>query len=402
MSVAEARAGPFSRATVLWLVLVGVISFVGLLILTAYAPQMRSRSGDHAHALSRSAIGFAGLVEFLQAQDRDVAISRAGVRRGDEAGLLIVTPRMGAESADVSSIDIKGPKLVVLPKWATAPDPRRSGWVVNYGTAPTVLIEGVPKAYVPATRIERRKDTTRPILHGPDGRAFPSPGPIRHLQTLHGAGWKPIVVDEQGGIVVGQVSETYFLADPDLMNTQGLADLHTAESAMAIIDQLSGPGPVVLDASAPGGQRTKHVLRLAFDPPFLGATVCLAAAALLMGLHAAVRFGPLRASGRAFALGKEALVENSAALVRMARREHRMAERYALAHRALVARAIGAPHGLEDEALNAFLDRAGRAANAGVFTQLLEEARRAANPADLMTVARKLYDWRVEMTRERR
>ena len=96
------------------------------------------------------------------------------------------------------------------------------------------------------------------------------------------------------------------------------------------------------------------------------------------------------------------LVENSAALVRMARREHRMAERYALAHRALVARSIGAPHGLEDEALNAFLDRAGRASNAGVFTELLEEARRAANPADLMSVARKLYDWRVEMTRERR
>lgn len=402
-AVIRRNVGAFSRMTVVWLVLVGVISFVGLLILSAYAPQLRGRSGDETHALSRSAVGFAGLAELLRAQHRDVQIARGALRHGEKAGLVIATPRLGAESSDVSDIDIKGPKLVVLPKWLAAPDPRHQGWVVRIGVAPTRAIIEVPKAYVPATEIKRRKDTAAPRLFWANGDPLPGPAPISNLQTLSGRDWKPVVVDERGAIVVGRVSETYFLADPDLLNTHGLADLRTATTAMALVDQLSDPsGPVVLDVTAPGGAHAKNVLKLAFEPPFLGATLCVAIAALLMGLHAAVRFGPVKASGRAFALGKEALVENSAALVRMARREHRMAERYALAHRAQVARAIGVPHGLDDDTLNGLLDRAGRAAGAGLFTELLAEARRAANPADLMTVARKLYDWRVEMTRERR
>lgn len=403
MSVAKEQRGVFSRAAALWLVLVGVLSFVGLLILTAYAPQMRGGSDGGPHALSRSAVGFAGLAKLLESQRHDVILARGPLLPGAEARVVIITPRLGDTSADVAEVDIAGPKLVVLPKWIADRHPTRKGWVISHGPAPTGLIVGLPKGYIPRTALKRRKDTAAPRLTGPDGQPFPSPGPVRNLQTLSGDGWNPVVVDEHGGIVVGRVNETYFLADPDLMNTHGLADLRTARTAMAIVDQVSGPGAAtVLDVTVPGFKRSKNVLRLAFEPPFLGATICIALAALLMGLHAAVRFGPLKSGGRAFALGKEALVENSAALVRMARREHRMAERYALSHRALVARAIGAPHGLEDEALNAFLDRAGRASKAGVFTELLEEARRAANPADLMSVARKLYDWRVEMTRERR
>ena len=55
MSVAEQQRGVFSRAAAVWLVLVGVLSFVGLLILTAYAPQMRGGSDGGPHARHRRA-----------------------------------------------------------------------------------------------------------------------------------------------------------------------------------------------------------------------------------------------------------------------------------------------------------------------------------------------------------
>ena len=78
------------------------------------------------------------------------------------------------------------------------------------------------------------------------------------------------------------------------------------------------------------------------DPvcPCLGATLCLAAAALLMALQALTRFGAPRQAGRAIALGKRALADNSAALIRLARREARMAPRYLDLTRASVAATV--------------------------------------------------------------
>ena len=48
-----------------------------------------------------------------------------------------------------------------------------------------------------------------------------------------------------------------------------------------------------------------------------------------MGAHALARFGQPRRRGRVFALGARALVDNSADLVRMARREAEFAPAYA-------------------------------------------------------------------------
>jgi len=400
---ADQRSGVFSRTAAVWLVLVGVLSFVGLLVLTAYAPQLRGGGDGGAHALSRSAVGFAGVARLLKARGEEVIILRGPLRLGMVAKLVIVTPDADDKSSEVAGVPSAGPWLVILPKWNASRHPMRQGWVVTQGMVPAdPIAKNILDGYGPRSVIQRRTGVWRPQLRWADGRPFPI-GPVRNLQTFTGPYWTPVIVDETGAMVLGRTNDTYFLADPDLMNTQGISDLRTARAAMAIVDALSGPAtPIVFDVTLHGFKQTRSVLRLAFEPPFLGATLCLALAALLMGMHAVVRFGPIRESGRAFALGKEALVDNTAALVRMAKREHRMAERYALAHRAEVAKATGAPPGLEDEALNAFLDRAGQAAGAGVFSELLAEARCAANPTDLMTVARKLYDWRVEMTRERR
>ena len=60
---------------------------------------------------------------------------------------------------------------------------------------------------------------------------------------------------------------------------------------------------------------------------------------------------------RAFALGKEALTDNSAQLIRLAGREGHMASPYAALTQKAAARAVGAPRELTGEALTGFLDR---------------------------------------------
>ena len=104
MSVAEEQRGVFSRAAALWLVLVGVLSFVGLLILTAYAPQMRGGLDGGPHELSRSAVGFAGLAKLLESQGRNVILARGPLRRGAVARVVIITPLMGDSASDVAEV----------------------------------------------------------------------------------------------------------------------------------------------------------------------------------------------------------------------------------------------------------------------------------------------------------
>ena len=57
-------------------------------------------------------------------------------------------------------------------------------------------------------------------------------------------------------------------------------------------------------------------------------TLTLVAAMLLAGWQAFARFGPAVRRERAIAFGKAALVDNTAALIRKARREARLGGRY--------------------------------------------------------------------------
>ena len=133
------------------------------------------------------------------------------------------------------------------------------------------------------------------------------------------------------------------------------------------------------------------------EPPYLSATLCAVAAALLMGFHALARFGQPRRRGRAFALGARALVDNSADLVRMAKKEHELAPAYAALTQALVARGAGG-HTQQEGWLDDLAARRGATAP----RELAAEAEATKTRDDLLAVAKKLYDWRGEMTRERR
>jgi hypothetical protein len=400
-------AAPFTPRTGLLIALVGTFAFCALAVLSAYAPDLRGGDNGGAHALSRSAIGYAGIVRALRLEGEPVLVNRAATARSAGAGLMVVTPSPGADEGAVTGLGFSGPVLVVLPKWFAPPDPRHRGWVGKGGLiGPDIL----PKtSFMADSGLARAKGVSRPVLRAL-GRPFAlgetiSEGPIDRLQTLVPKGWRSVVIDQTGATVLARAPDRpiFLLTDPDLLNTQGLRNLDTLGSALMLLRALrAGDGPIIFDVRLNGLGRARSVLRLLFEPPFLAVTLCLAAAAALAGAQAACRFGPIRRPPRAIALGKRALVDNSAALIRMAGREPHMGGRYALVIRDLAAGAVGAPRELSGAALVSFLDRLGERRGAiGRLSDLSEEARLASDRERLTAAARKLFQWRLEMTRER-
>jgi len=398
-----------SLLTATLMVLVGVFSFCALLVLFTYASALEGGDNGGGHALSKSAIGFAGLAEGLKDLGDPVLVSRHRLPVGRHAGLYVLTPPLPAADKDVTPMGFAGPVLVVVPKWTTGPDPKHRSWV-SAGAPASAEMFG-KESLIDRANVSRRTGVTRPVLSGL-GAPFAAGqtlavGPTDALQTMNLAAWKgwtPVLADDRGQTVLAKApyGPVYLLSDPDLLNNQGLKDPTTFATAAALIGTLRAEGgPVIFDVTLNGLGKQRSALSLLFDPPFLAVTLCLATAGGLAGFQAFCRFGPARREVRALALGKEVLADNTAALVRMAGREAAMGEPYAALTRDLAARAVGAPRGLTGEALTELLDRLGaRRGAADTLSYLTLLAKTARSRGQLADTAKRLYRWRVEMTGE--
>jgi len=396
----------FSRVTMVALAIGGAVCLAALALLSAYAPELRSGDDGRTHALSRSSVGFAGIVKLLRGTGAPVMTARSPLGYDARGGLLVLTPEFGTNLPDDLTRSHAGPTLIVLPKWEAIPEPSHPGWVKTLNPAPTsAVLDSLPDILRDGTRLRRRTDAATLQVYRPGGRPIGGPIQVEALQTLSGPGWTPVLVDQTGAPVLTMKEEPwiYVLAEPDLLNTQGLKTLNGAVVALDLLSVIRDPdAPVVFDLTLHGFGRTQNILRLMFEPPLLGVTLVLLALTVFAGAQAAVRFGPTRESGRVIALGKSGLADNTAGLVRLAKREHRMALPYAALIRRRTAHAVGAPRGLEDDQLTAFLDRVSAASGAGqTYSALLEKAERAQTPADLMQVAGDLNRWKKELIRGR-
>lgn len=401
-------SGGFSPLTMIVVLLVGVVSLAGLGLLSAYQPELKSGNDGRGHALSRSSIGYAALPRLLRDTGAPVVLSRGPMGENGADSLLVLTPNPSPDMGKgrVDGVQHDGPTLIVLPKWNAAPYPKRAGWVTTAGVLPLDMVLGaLPQDLRKDTTLTQRGGVSNLALRRPSGAAFGAPVEIDSLRTISGPQWIPVVIDAQGApvLVFNAKQRLYVLSDPDLVNTQGLKTLNGAKTGLAIMDVVRPAGaPIAFDLTLHGFQRTRSLLRLMIEPPLLGLTLVMAALAAFAGWQSLIRFGPALQSGRVVALGKRALADNTAALVRMAKREHHMASPYALLVRGAVARAIGAPRSLDGAELDAFLDRVGVTVGAArPYTVLAAEARTAQTPGDLMRVARDLYRWTQEMTRAR-
>jgi hypothetical protein len=409
----------FSARTVAILLVIGVLGFIGTLVLGAYAPDLQSGRNGGGHALSNAATGYSAIVELARATGRNPRIVR-DPRLFRTPDLLIATPERGDVNIAAAIIgrDFK-PTLFVLPKWQTTADPERSDWVRRTGLLPLSEPIGVLAPEVRFT-MRRQRGLGRPLANVglPPAVALHAPAV---MQVITGATFVdtesedeeerrnreapkliPLITDGRGGIVLARLGDSprFVLSDPDLVDNLGMKDVRQAAAALAMLDALD-PRPdkgIAFDVSFNGLGRTQNPLKLALEPPFLAMTLTLAAALLLMALGALARFGPVVQPERAIAYGKTALVDNSAALVRRARREAGMGARYAAVIRERAARIFGAPVRVRDAALISYLDKLGGEPR---FSDLAGQAEAATDRRTLLSAARALHAWQTNHTRGR-
>jgi hypothetical protein len=400
------ETSPFSYRVAVGLVVLGGVVFLLLLVLAAIAPEIKRSHDNSADVFSRSAIGYSGLADILRRSGAEVRINRGDLAKSAPGGgLLIVTPEPNGRTMP-ETFAHTGPVLIVAPKWQASADQLHPGWVGEGQTlSPEEAILAVQADK--DSKLDQTKDPQTPMLRG-SGNAFDPEtriplARIERFQTMLKGQWIPELQDEQGRpVLLRDTKRTiYVLTDPDLMNNQGVAHQLNARAAVGIIDALRGyDGPIIFDVSSNGYLRTRNFLLTLFNAPLASGTIALIAAVVVFGFGASVRFGPATARGREIALGKTALVDNSAGLIRLAGRTSRMGDRYVAMTRRLAARALGLRRDLSNDELDRLFDRMSDKQTPR-FTQEAAAARRASDEASLLAAARALHAWRLETTRER-
>ncbi len=389
----EDASGAFNARTMLLVTGIGVLAFIAMLVLGAYAPDLRSGHNGGSHALSNAATGFSGLVRLADATGQKPEIVRV-LADLDSEDLAVITPDHGW--TDVGPIlDKRGARatLIVLPKWETTPDRQMTGWVRVSGLLPP---EDPGRMLTPANplKISRAKGHAQPLrnvgLAASANLHFLAPAIV---QTMSGNGLEPMITTADGRVVLGRiVGHIFVLSDPDLLNNHGMADENQAKAAVAMLEFLNSTGAdsVLFDVTANGLGRSRSPLKLAFDAPFLAVTLVIFVAMLLAGWQALVRFGPVRRPERAIAFGKAALVDNSAALIRKAGREAHLGGRYVEVIRERAIALFRLPPTLDPQTLNSRLESLNPKRS---FAAAAVAASNAVSRAELLTAAKSLNDW---------
>ncbi|MEL7198328.1 MAG: DUF4350 domain-containing protein [Pseudomonadota bacterium] len=415
-AMASARSGrgksPFSKATLLFVILVGFAAFLALLYFLSGGDDGQRDNNGAAHAASTGLNGYAGLVRLLDSEGYDVSTSRSpsGLETSD---LLVLTPPSFMDPDDLADIlsnrEFLGPTLVVLPKWWANLPPRnlpdetadkfKRGWVQLGDGFPVSWSEELPAPFAFEHETEDLEKDEEPSW---EGFGLSGELPTRTIAYVEAnEAFDPLVTDAAGHVlamnVLGEEGSDYydnaqwtvFVLEPDLMNNYGLADENRAAAALALVQEAGyGPGTgVTFDLTLNGFGGTVNLLTLAFRPPFLAATLCLLLAIVIVGWRAFLRFGPAAASGPDIAFGKSRLVGNGASLIVRAGRLRLLAEPYATLSAARVAKAMGLAKS-DPEAIDAAMQS--RLPHEEPFTHRTAKLRNANSASEIVRAAKSL------------
>lgn len=360
MSTQAAPQSLISVRTALIAVLVGAISFASLLVLSAFAPELRDKNTAGLHAYSKSALGYNFAVNLLQelgytteiSQDLNILTYRP------DPDFLILTPANRYDSDELSDVDFDqdGPTLVVLPKRWGFRDPLNRRF---QGRTGFVSLDDINRlAGVVDDSIEVRRVDAMTELDGPSG-ALPVTF-LENTQLMKSDELIP-VIGNRDGVMLGRISNTqiYILADPELFNTHGLSHVENAQAMLVGMREMIGKGKgisVIFDTTLHGFERSRNLLRMLFEPPLLGATLFGFATAILLGWGAFLRFGRPAEAPAEIATGRQSLIESTSGLFQQTGQQASLAEDYeALAARQTL-RGLGYSEDVSTDQALAILD----------------------------------------------
>ncbi len=229
---------------------------------------------------------------------------------------------------------------------------------------------------------------------------------ITSLQTMRDVEASALIWSRDN-VILAKVPgrEIYILSDPDVMNTAGIKHISNLRAGIQIVQGLKGANtPIWFDLSLHGFTKNINLIKTMLMPPFLAATLCAMAAAGLMVWAGWGRFGPIVAPVRVHLLGKQALVDNSAALIRLADQQSAMVPGYAQISHNLAAKAIGAPQDFSQAQVHQLLAKIGKNINIKTDIDVLfaQANKDKYTPQELLDITSKLYKWRGEISGEHR
>ena len=426
--MADAKAsGAFGKRGTFALVLFAALAFVAFLFLIGRGGLEGSGNNGQAHAAGTGLAGFAGLTRLLE--EDGVWVERSRDRGAlNDPGLLVLTPPANIDDEEFAEIMERrrtiGPTMIIAPKWFAMPAQgdrnSKPGWVHLLGAGEdwAMTIDGRTLSF-PHIELKDRAARWRGL-----GRSGPLPSKdalaaveIEAVDAENSAGSEsgflaPLVEDGDGRMLVAYLADdgsyldgdlyldpergdsapvygVMLVAEPDLMNNWGMAEEKRALLALDLIDiaRQGTDGPVRFDLTLNGMGGSRNLLTLAFEPPFLAATLTLLLALAIAMWRAFTRFGPALRPAPAIAPGKSQLVANGAQVIARSGRMRLLREPYASLMRARIAHRLGLHTG-DDEGI----ERALAARGAPALDPALEALASASNRKDLLRAARALRD----------
>jgi hypothetical protein len=406
------------------MLLFGAAVFVALLYLIgkdAGGDEPDGRPGGHA--LGRGLDGYAAFSRFLD--KRGMKVKRIYVQgQLNQPGLLILTPPHFTDPKVLAQLvedrRYAGPTIVILPKWLAMPArlfdrKAKPGWVLlastelpdwpGFADDVTISLNQMAGGEWHGAGSQGKLPNTAAVLSGSGDHLIPLVAGTSDERILaayiNDGGNYPSLADLADGSYPGTGENAdrhplILVFEPDLFNNYGMANATNAQLADQIVRAAVGDSEnqsVSFDLTLNGFANPTNLLTLAFEPPFLAATLALMIAALAVGWRAFNRFGPPRLAGQAIAFGKRALVGNAAGLVQRARRLHLLGAPYADAARDRLVKALALPPRNNAAASEEAIDRAlaVRDPSRSPFSEVAARLRGARRLSDILRAAQELH-----------
>ncbi|MCZ4282755.1 hypothetical protein O4H49_18370 [Kiloniella laminariae] len=409
----------FSSRTLLWLVLIGILSFAGAFVASLYQDKIIHLSSIGTNSYSQSAIGHNAFSSLMKKMDYRVRTSRKTWDRAGYADVtLLIEPEdtMGVEA--VLEEFYGAGTLVVLPKWHAYPDPENEKWVRSARLKSDGEVENILQIF--SDRIELIRGAPEDVLENftwdKDILTFSQQPWIQAPQLIQGSDdiLRPLVYSDKGillaefiqpnGLLDG-IDKTWILSDPDILSNHGLDNGGNAYLAIGIIDVLTGNGlgGVVIDETSHGYVSEPSLWRRMFEFPFAVVTLLLVATVGLLGWSSISRFGPPQITEKSYQSGKGFLIDNTADLLAFGGHGALMLKHYAERSLQTVALGLHAPKDLEEYELLQWLDRVGQARGSDLISHEIIRNAHSITEAPVFEVmqalkaARDIHRWKQEM-----
>ncbi len=407
MSTPDAAPRPL-----LWAAWVAGLSLVFAVVLVLVGPEWDQLESYGPTSYSYSAHGHMALKRLLEELDIPVTSSRwESSELAGTSGVLLVLEPGWIEPSVIERGQPHGAthpqrlhqmlarastSLIALPKWWPREDEENEGWAgppEDRTHEAQVWLEmlGV------TGQVQRvAQDPDAPFTVQALGGAVDLPGT---LQVLRDTNLDPIV-SGPSGVLLGETRvadrRVWVLTDPDLLSNHGLAREGNALLAVGIIEHLRRGGHVVLDETLHGYVLTPHLWRELLGFP-LGLLV-LAGVLLCLGMtwRGLVRWGSVRPPAPGLEPGNRTLIRHAGSLLALGGHERAILWRYWNDSLRDVGEQLHVPDSVQGPARIERLDALAAARGLAPRLRALEAAM-AARQDHVMTLARRIHQWREEI-----